>query len=57
MWQQRDWEIILEFKDLISLVDCKWQDADMDRLVGALEALEFVRRSAFAAPTAAFISR
>ncbi len=32
----------------------EWEDAGMDRLVGAPEALEFVKRLAFAPPTAAF---
>ncbi len=32
----------------------EWEDAGMDRLVGAPEALEFVRRLAFDAPSAAF---
>jgi sugar phosphate isomerase/epimerase len=32
----------------------EWEDAGMDRLVGAPEALEFVKRLAFDAPTAAF---
>ena len=35
-------------------ISVEWEDAGMDRLVGAPEALEFVRRNAFAAPTAAF---
>ena len=32
----------------------EWEDAGMDRLVGAPEALEFVKRLAFEPPTAAF---
>lgn len=32
----------------------EWEDAGMDRLVGAPEALDFVRRNAFTAPGAAF---
>ncbi len=32
----------------------EWEDAGMDRLVGAPEALAYVRAHAFAAPTAAF---
>ena len=32
----------------------EWEDAGMDRLVGAPEALDFLRRLAFDAPTAAF---
>lgn len=32
----------------------EWEDAGMDRLIGAPEALEFVRRLAFDAPDAAF---
>jgi sugar phosphate isomerase/epimerase len=35
-------------------ISIEWEDAGMDRLVGAPEALEFVRRLAFDAPTAAF---
>ena len=35
-------------------ISVEWEDAGMDRLVGAPEALEFVRRLAFDAPTAAF---
>ncbi|ROS27730.1 sugar phosphate isomerase/epimerase [Cellulomonas sp. PhB150] len=35
-------------------ISVEWEDAGMDRLVGAPDALEFVRRNAFAAPTAAF---
>jgi hypothetical protein len=32
----------------------EWEDAGMDRLVGAPEALRFVRSLAFEAPTSAF---
>lgn len=32
----------------------EWEDAGMDRLVGAPQALEFVRTNSFEAPTAAF---
>jgi len=32
----------------------EWEDAGMDRLVGAPEALAFVKRLAFDAPDAAF---
>jgi len=35
-------------------ISVEWEDAGMDRLAGAPEALDFVRRNAFAAPTAAF---
>ncbi len=35
-------------------ISVEWEDAGMDRLVGAPEALEFVRRLAFDAPSAAF---
>jgi sugar phosphate isomerase/epimerase len=35
-------------------ISIEWEDAGMDRLIGAPEALEFVRRLAFDAPTAAF---
>jgi len=35
-------------------ISVEWEDAGMDRLVGAPEALEYVRRLAFEAPTAAF---
>ena len=35
-------------------ISVEWEDAGMDRLVGAPEALEFVRRLAFDAPDAAF---
>ncbi|WP_029290151.1 sugar phosphate isomerase/epimerase [Cellulomonas sp. HZM] len=35
-------------------ISVEWEDAGMDRLVGAPEALEFVRSKAFDAPAAAF---
>ena len=35
-------------------ISVEWEDAGMDRLVGAPEALEFVRRLAFDAPSASF---
>lgn len=35
-------------------ISVEWEDAGMDRLLGAPEALEFVRRLAFDAPQAAF---
>ncbi len=35
-------------------ISVEWEDAGMDRLLGAPEALEFVRRLAFDAPTASF---
>ena len=35
-------------------ISVEWEDAGMDRLRGAPEALEFVRRLAFAEPEAAF---
>jgi sugar phosphate isomerase/epimerase len=35
-------------------ISVEWEDAGMDRLLGAPEALEFVQRNAFAAPEAAF---
>ncbi|TDE95961.1 sugar phosphate isomerase/epimerase [Occultella glacieicola] len=35
-------------------ISVEWEDAGMDRLVGAPEALEFVKRFAFDAPEAAF---
>ena len=35
-------------------ISVEWEDAGMDRLVGAPEALDFVRRLAFDAPEAAF---
>ena len=35
-------------------ISVEWEDAGMDRLVGAPQALEFVRRNAFDAPTASF---
>lgn len=35
-------------------ISVEWEDAGMDRMVGAPEALEFVRRTAFDAPTASF---
>jgi hypothetical protein len=38
-------------------ISVEWEDAGMDRLVGAPEALEFVRRLAFDPPAAAFDAR
>jgi sugar phosphate isomerase/epimerase len=35
-------------------ISIEWEDAGMDRLIGAPEALSFVRRLAFDAPTASF---
>ncbi len=35
-------------------ISVEWEDAGMDRLIGAPEALEFVRHNLFAPPTAAF---
>jgi len=35
-------------------ISIEWEDAGMDRLVGAPEALEMVRRLAFEAPDTAF---
>ena len=35
-------------------ISVEWEDAGMDRLLGAPEALEFVRRNAFDPPAAAF---
>ena len=35
-------------------ISIEWEDAGMDRLLGAPEALQFVRRLAFDAPEAAF---
>src|SRR3712207_3037729 len=35
-------------------ISVEWEDAGMDRLVGAAEAVRFVRRLAFDAPSAAF---
>ena len=35
-------------------ISVEWEDAGMDRLLGAPEALEFVKKNAFAAPEAAF---
>ena len=35
-------------------ISVEWEDAGMDRLIGAPEALEFVRRLAFDPPSAAF---
>ena len=35
-------------------ISVEWEDAGMDRLVGAPEALEFVRRWRSTPPTAAF---
>ena len=35
-------------------ISVEWEDAGMDRLVGAPEALAFVRRLAFDPPSAAF---
>ena len=35
-------------------ISIEWEDAGMDRLIGAPEALEYVRRLAFDAPSAAF---
>jgi len=35
-------------------ISVEWEDAGMDRLIGAPEALSFVRRMAFDPPTAAF---
>jgi sugar phosphate isomerase/epimerase len=35
-------------------ISVEWEDAGMDRLVGAPEALDFVRRNAFEQPAAAF---
>ena len=35
-------------------ISVEWEDAGMDRLIGAPEALEFVRRLAFDAPSASF---
>jgi hypothetical protein len=35
-------------------ISIEWEDAGMDRLLGAPEALEYVRRIAFDAPEAAF---
>ena len=37
-------------------ISVEWEDAGMDRLLGAPEALAFVKRNAFAAPVAAFDS-
>lgn len=38
----------------IGPLSVEWEDAGMDRLVGAPQALEFVRTNSFEAPTAAF---
>lgn len=35
-------------------ISVEWEDAGMDRLVGAPEELEFVKRLAFDPPSAAF---
>jgi len=35
-------------------ISVEWEDAGMDRLIGAPEALEFVRRNAFDPPSASF---
>jgi sugar phosphate isomerase/epimerase len=35
-------------------ISVEWEDAGMDRLVGAAEAVQFVRSLAFDAPTASF---
>jgi sugar phosphate isomerase/epimerase len=35
-------------------ISIEWEDAGMDRLIGAPEALEFVRKLNFTPPTAAF---
>ena len=35
-------------------ISVEWEDAGMDRLVGAPEALDFVRRLAFDQPSASF---
>ncbi|HEY3546040.1 MAG TPA: TIM barrel protein, partial [Propionicimonas sp.] len=35
-------------------ISVEWEDAGMDRLVGAPEALDFVRRNLFDPPAAAF---
>jgi sugar phosphate isomerase/epimerase len=35
-------------------ISVEWEDAGMDRLVGAPEALEFIRRLAFDPPSASF---
>ena len=35
-------------------ISVEWEDAGMDRLIGAPEALAFVRRLAFDPPAAAF---
>ena len=35
-------------------ISVEWEDAGMDRLLGAPEALAFVKRNAFDAPEAAF---
>jgi sugar phosphate isomerase/epimerase len=35
-------------------ISVEWEDAGMDRLVGAAEALTFVRTLAFDPPTASF---
>jgi sugar phosphate isomerase/epimerase len=35
-------------------ISIEWEDAGMDRLIGAPEALQFVRKLAFDAPAAAF---
>ena len=37
-------------------ISVEWEDAGMDRLIGAPEALEFVRSLTFDPPTAAFDS-
>ena len=35
-------------------ISVEWEDAGMDRLIGAPEALEYVRKLNFEAPDAAF---
>ncbi len=67
--QHRGWDFVSTGRGDVPWEDCfralnaigyngpisiEWEDAGMDRLIGAPEALAFVRRLAFDAPAAAF---
>src|SRR6476469_6990285 len=49
---RRGWDFVSTGYD--GPISVEWEDAGMDRLIGAPEALDFVRRLAFDAPTSAF---
>ena len=51
------WEPVFRMLNSIGYdgpISVEWEDAGMDRLVGAAEAVQFVRRLAFDPPSAAF---